>query len=785
MSSTPGSDFVLRSFQAAASRQIADRFELLRLDPNRPLMSRSWDIPYFQALSALTGAGKTPMLAQAVSDMASGMERQPVVLWVSRLRAVVEQTLLSLLPSGRYGGLLSGWSACMLGELARDSLSDARIPLLVTATVGSFTRGSPEESDLSVHRVRADEGEDSLWGVLKTRLAEGGKRPLFVVYDEAQNLSNAQTDLLMSLEPDAFLAASATMLVRENLELVIARLKREAGWTDQPITDEPGEPTKCLITQVPSREVVDAGLVKREIALGGYDSSMEAMVDDLLREMGTAEQAGNDAELPFQPRAIYVCQTNINSDDGSAESPNKLFTQRRAPPILIWRHLVARGVDPAAIAVYCDLHVNRAFPLPAEFHLFAGGDRDFGAFTAGSYRHVIFNQALQEGWDDPQVAFAYIDKTMGSQTQVEQVIGRVLRQPGTQHYGDPILNRGTFFIRLGERQQFQEILDQVRRRLGSEPGGVSIKVSTTSGRMRARQEVSKTLSVPHVVPISDDAAAAMDVILARMPDFTAGGPNVEGRGLRELAVVPVGDDNPVSVDVGETDHSSRVTARWIMSREMRTLYPRALAAIEVSDRRLDALIDRTSVAADLFRQLGRELVQCYLESTSLQVEPAHPYIVRALETDPARAVPFVNAAHASYALNSLELVVARAIDAIGNDWCRNPENGGWNIPLLQAGGTRRFFPDFLVWRGRDVFALDPKGAHLLASDAGRKVLSVVNSNRGTRVFTRLVTEGRWNNDATPAGPGGYTVWSWDMAVGRLRQRHSATADLAVASALRP
>jgi type III restriction enzyme len=446
---------------------------------------------------------------------------------------------------------------------------------------------------------------------------------------------------------------------------------------------------------------------------------------------------------------------------------------------------VSQGVDPSTIAVYCDLHVNRAFPLPEEFRLFAGGERDFATFTSGNFRHVIFNQALQEGWDDPQVAFAYIDKTMGSQTQVEQVIGRVLRQPGAQHYADPILNRGTFFIRLDERQQFQGILDEVRRRLGSEPGGVKIKIGNTSGRMRARQEVKKPLSAPHVVPISDDAADAMDVILARMPDYLAGGPNTTGGGVREAALVAVGEDRPVAVAIADTPHSSRVTARWIMSREMRTLYPRALAAIEVSDRRLDALIDRTSIAADAFRHLGRELVYCYLDNTSLQVEQANPYAVGALDADPNRAVPFENAAHAAYALNPLELTVARAIDATGLDWCRNPENGGWNIPLLQAGGTRRFFPDFLVWKGRDIFAIDPKGAHLLATDAGRKVLSVVNPTRGTRVFARLITEGQWNDQCSVVGPGGFTVWSWDMTVGRLRQRHHSTVSQAVAAALRP
>ena len=49
---------------------------------------------------------------------------------------------------------------------------------------------------------------------------------------------------------------------------------------------------------------------------------------------------------------------------------------------------------------------------------------------AGDFRHVIFNLSLQEGWDDPLAYFAYIDKSMESNIQVEQIIGRLLRQPG-------------------------------------------------------------------------------------------------------------------------------------------------------------------------------------------------------------------------------------------------------------------------------------------------------------------------------------------------------------------
>jgi type III restriction enzyme len=142
-----------------------------------------------------------------------------------------------------------------------------------------------------------------------------------------------------------------------------------------------------------------------------------------------------------------------------------------------------------------------------------------------------------------------------------------------------------------------------------------------------------------------------------------------------------------------------------------------------------------------------------------------------------------NALHASYEINGLEAKVADVIDETGLTWCRNPVNGGWGVPLLDAASTYNFYPDFLVWKGRDIFALDPKGGHILASNAYRKVLSVQKGTKGPRVLARLISEGKWSEDVKPLGKDGYTIWSWDVAVGRLQAKHYLTLEKAVKGAL--
>lgn len=85
---------------------------------------------------------------------------------------------------------------------------------------------------------------------------------------------------------------------------------------------------------------------------------------------------------------------------------------------------------------------------PENLHFFVGGENDYSKFISGNYKHIIFNLSLQEGWDDPECYLGYIDKNMGSRIQVEQIIGRVLRQPGAKHYSDFRLDTCLFYINV-------------------------------------------------------------------------------------------------------------------------------------------------------------------------------------------------------------------------------------------------------------------------------------------------------------------------------------------------
>lgn len=103
------SSISLFRFQLEASKTIASRFIELSRDERRPMEYKSWAVPFYQALSALTGAGKTPILADSVTQIRAALAVEPIVLWISKARAVVDQTFANFDGGGKYAHLIEGF----------------------------------------------------------------------------------------------------------------------------------------------------------------------------------------------------------------------------------------------------------------------------------------------------------------------------------------------------------------------------------------------------------------------------------------------------------------------------------------------------------------------------------------------------------------------------------------------------------------------------------------------------------------------------------------------------
>lgn len=788
--------FDLKVFQSESAALMAARYAYFANHPERPWKGKKAPRPFFQALSALTGAGKTPILAEVVTRMRAHLSSEPIVFWMSKAKSVVAQTYANFSAGGKYSSLLEDYRVVNVSQLTPQCISDGSTPLIIMATTGLFNNKEQSEGSLNIYKQDNDLfGTESPWERLIARKAGGQRRPLLIVYDEGHNLSEQQSDILAELEPEAYLLASATLKLPDSFNKSV--IQHLVAWFDE-LNDKPAlsalqalddhgrsDAHRFVTTSVRSDKVVDAQLVKKAVQFDGSTSPMEKCLDDLMARHKQLSTEIESRGLGFKPKAIYVCKTNIN-DDGEKDDYTKPFELRNAPPIRIWRCLVEQhGVDPKDIAIYANLSFD-GDNKPDAVNLFSKGDKDFDEFTAGDYKHIIFNLSLQEGWDDPACYLAYVDKSMGSSIQVEQIIGRVLRQYGAEHYDLPLLNSAHFFLRVDNESVFTDAINGVKAKLKAEGAPIDIVNFYGGGDGGAsdllpKEDVDVTLCQVHV----ESTAARQHIkdMVSDFPNYTEGTVDTMGQAYQTTQVIDMtalGADG--TAEWVAQGHTNPVRLRWLVTSAVKARSSRVLSIVDLKGPKFDVRVQAQSAADRNAVKLAGEVVAAYYEYSDLFYESLNEFKFGTLRV-PNSAPSFTNGLYERYAgFNKFELAFAEELDKKGCTWHRNPSSGGFHIPLLSEGDTGAFYPDFIAWQGKNVFCLDTKGGHLLGEAVTRKLFDIKDHDGKVNVLVRFISEGNQKELRGKAIKGGYTVWK--MKSGSPTGVHVATLDKAVQECLK-
>lgn len=745
----------LKPFQLRAGGELSLMLATYPAAPYSKLFDRKTGdpLPFLTRLRAITGSGKTPMLALCVSNLSDA-----IILWTTNRGAVISQTSTNLSAGGRYSPLLP--EDAQILELADMSSTDwndacnAKTGLtIILSTVALFNR---DGDVLNVHKER---GDTTYWQMLAGNGPEGRIRPLYVVYDEAHGGTTAQFARLTELHPRAFILASASELPDGLSDLLPGNTSVEKS-----------EALKTQTVVVPTVEVVGNGLLKTRLYL--VDCNTTRL--DALKEANDKWFELSRKLNPIGEQPIMCCI--VNSTLGGLE---------------LWDLLVQElGVDPSRIAVHLS-GVDRVLPEANPNAPWAKlidthkAKKTPESLRNEGYTHIIWNLSLREGWDEPWAYVAYLDGMGKSLTDISQKIGRFLRQPNATPFEDGDLNSAYFFFNVPD-DDFAAVV----RNTQTELAGDGYEIIEISGN-KSRPNVSRESAVKRKVAIAkvaesfgEDLTALDQILLDNVVMFAPEALHAPGRvSTRVIDMRRNEEDGSLRKDEHRDENAEISVWDYLISR---------LSALDsriakrngtcftsfVKDNKL--LKQKMQAGSPAMETLNNNLVDIRKrlnDEFRLEYEPDQVYEVKPfnlvspdLHTDDVskreryRVRKFTNALHEEYnGLNPFEVKLAEALDGLGYDWCRNPSKIGYGIPIPEIGeGTTNFYPDFLLWSPKSLWAIDPKGTHILNDAIRTKLLGVSDvDDLPLKIRVAFVVEGNYvlSSDNRPQlrGKDGYTL----------------------------
>ncbi|MFA5941501.1 MAG: DEAD/DEAH box helicase family protein [Sinimarinibacterium sp.] len=413
-----------------------------RGSPYNPLSGFPVDMPYF-CLRVPTGGGKTWLAAKSVQLVNTHLLRaeHSVILWLVPSKPIREQTLRALRDRLHpYHAALREAGAVTIMDLD-EAKCVTRATFDTSSTIIVATRQAFQVEEEESRKVYQSSGAlmhhlDNLSPTQRVELLTEGvgaerstpyslanvlrlRRP-FVVVDEAHN---SRTELAFDM---------------------LARF-RPSGVMELTATPDLERTPSNVLHSVSAAELKAEEMIKLPVVLETEPNWQQCLADaigrrDALHKLADEERRSGAAYLrplvliQSEPRRAGVDTLDFE------RVRNELTTNHSIPAAEI---VVATGDEKGLEQIDADYKLGIADPdCPVKF--------------------VITQKALAEGWDCP---FAYILVSMASlssATAVEQLLGRVLRQPGASHRQAKALNQSYAFV---VSRNFSETASALRDRL--------------------------------------------------------------------------------------------------------------------------------------------------------------------------------------------------------------------------------------------------------------------------------------------------------------------------------
>lgn len=408
-----------QSLSAAFARYWEDRGVSLNVkvgDWLHPYVNTVGGVPRV-TLKVPTAGGKTFIACHAVKRVMDRLQtdaRNRVVAWFVPSDTILKQTLEKLQdPSHPYRHALDALfasqvtvidkEAALMGQgLSPAELRDNLTILVLSAqsfveTIRAKKETSAEQAKPRAFRENGNFLEHTQHYIYPERLIEGidpsaliqviaQQNPLVIV-DESHNFkADLRVELMRNLNPRFILELTATPRDNSNIVSFIdaMQLKRE-------------------------------NMVKLPVVVENRQSAKDVLVN-AIRMRNSLEQHAKEMEQQggrhIRPIVLFQAQPKSDEDNITFDKIKKTLISLNIPENEIKIKTANRDELKGIDLMSRDCEV----------------------------RYIITVNALKEGWDCP---FAYILATLANRTsrvEVEQILGRILRQPYTTQHANPLLN---------------------------------------------------------------------------------------------------------------------------------------------------------------------------------------------------------------------------------------------------------------------------------------------------------------------------------------------------------
>lgn len=382
-------------------------------------------------LKVPTGGGKTFIACSAVKPIFDHLPagKPKVVIWLVPSESILTQTILTLSdPEHPYRQRLNKDFSGRVGVYSKEALltgqnfSPDTVREMLTVCVLSYASLRIDSRKKDVRKVYQENGN-----LMRFAEAFADREALL-----ADTPDTALIQVLRKLEPVVIVDESHNA----GSELSIEMLKRLNPSHILELTATPRQSSNILC-YVDARELKRENMVKLPVIVYNR-SSRQTVISDAIRLRGNLEQQAKAERKAggayIRPIVLFQAQPNIGEDSATFEKLRKM--------------LIESGIPAEQIAVKTS-EINEL------------GKTDLMREDC-PIRYIITVNALKEGWDCP---FAYILASLAnksSQIDVEQILGRILRQPYARAHQAPLLN--TSFV-LTCSNAFQSVLNNIIKAL--------------------------------------------------------------------------------------------------------------------------------------------------------------------------------------------------------------------------------------------------------------------------------------------------------------------------------